>query len=77
MQNATKIAATFVDRLPKDVAPETTSGRQGFVHPISVTGSMEQAMINLIIRDFEEDGLAAKEAMLGALAKEVTADYPG
>jgi len=77
MQNAIKIAGAVIDRLPKDVAPETTCGRQGFVHPISVTGAMEQAVISLIVRDFEEDGLAAKEVMLDALVKEVMADYPG
>jgi len=77
MRNAIKIAAAVIDRLPKDVAPETTDGRQGFVHPISVTGAMEQAAISLIVRDFEEDGLAAKEVMLETLVKEVIADYPG
>jgi tripeptide aminopeptidase len=77
MQNAIKIASAVIDRLPKHVAPETTCGRQGFVHPIGVTGSMERAIIDLIIRDFEEEGLVAKEAMLESLVKEVIADYPG
>jgi tripeptide aminopeptidase len=77
MRNAIKIAGAVIDRLPKDVAPETTSGRQGFVHPVSVTGTMERAAISLIIRDFEDDGLAAKEVMLETLVKEVMADYPG
>jgi tripeptide aminopeptidase len=77
MRNAIKIAGAVIDRLPKDLAPETTCGRQGFVHPIGVTGTMEQAEINLIIRDFEEDGLVAKEAMLESLVKAVLADYPG
>jgi tripeptide aminopeptidase len=77
MENAIKIAGAIIDRLPKDVAPETTSGREGFVHPISVTGSMEQAVLSLIVRDFEEDGLAAKEAMLETLVKDVMAGYPG
>ena len=77
MQNAIKIAGAVIDRLPKDVAPETTCDRQGFVHPISVTGTMEQAVISLIVRDFEEDGLTAKEGMLETLVKEVVGDYPG
>lgn len=77
MENAIKIAGAIIERLPKDVAPETTSGRQGFIHPVSVTGSMEQAVISLIIRDFEESGLAAKEVMLEALVKDVIAGYPG
>ncbi|PZP09886.1 MAG: peptidase T, partial [Sphingomonas hengshuiensis] len=77
MENAIKIAGAIIERLPKDVAPETTSGRQGFIHLVSVTGSMEQVAISLIIRDFEESGLAAKEVMLEALVKDVIAGYPG
>lgn len=77
MENAIKIAGAVIDRLPKDIAPETTSGRQGFVHPIGVTGSMEQAVLSLIVRDFEEGGLADKEAMLKTLVKDVMANYAG
>ena len=39
MENAIKIAAAIVDRLPKDAAPETTEGRQGFVHPTDISGA--------------------------------------
>lgn len=77
MENAIKIAGAIISRLPKETAPEATAGREGFVHPTGAAGSMEKAILSLIIRDFEEDGLAAKEAMLEALAKEVMADYPG
>ena len=76
MENAIKIAGAVIDRLPKDVAPETTSGREGFVHPTGVTGSMEKAVISLIVRDFTDDGLTAKEAMLETLVKDVMANYP-
>ena len=77
MENAIKIAGHIVARLPKDVAPETTSGRQGFVHPTGVTGSMEKATISLIVRDFTDEGLSAKEDMLEALVKTVMAEFPG
>ncbi|MEZ2128722.1 MULTISPECIES: peptidase T [unclassified Sinorhizobium] len=77
MENAIKIAGAIINRLPKETAPETTSDREGFVHPTGVAGSMEKAILSFIIRDFEENGLAAKETMLEALAKEVMADYPG
>jgi tripeptide aminopeptidase len=77
MENAIKIAGAIIDRLPKDMGPETTSGREGFIHPTGVTGSMEKAEIDLIIRDFDNDGLATKEAMLEAIVKEVMAGYPG
>lgn len=77
MENAIKIAAAIVDRLPKDAAPETTEGRQGFLHPTDLSGSMEKAAISLIIRDFEDAGLTRKEAMLEALVKDVMKAYPG
>jgi tripeptide aminopeptidase len=77
MENAIKIAGAIIDRLPKDVAPETTDGRDGFIHPTGISGSMEKASLGFIIRDFEEAGLADKEAMLEAIVKEVMAAYPG
>ncbi|WP_042777857.1 peptidase T [Sinorhizobium fredii] len=77
MENAIKIAAAIVDRLPKDMAPETTAGREGFVHPTGLSGSMEKATLSFIVRDFEEAGLATKEAMLDELARRVIDDYPG
>ncbi|MBB3319712.1 MULTISPECIES: peptidase T [unclassified Rhizobium] len=77
MENAIKIAGAIIDRLPSDAAPETTEGRDGFIHPVAVTGSMEKAAISLIVRDFEESGLAAKERLLEGIVKEVMAGYPG
>jgi tripeptide aminopeptidase len=77
MENAIKIVGAIIDRLPKDISPEMTSRREGFIHPISVTGSMEQAALSLIVRDFQEDGLVAKEALFETLVNEVMADYPG
>ena len=77
MENAIKIAGAIVDRLPRAQAPETTEGRQGFVHPTNVTGSMEKAAISLIVRDFDDKGLAEKEAMLEAIVKDVMKGFPG
>ena len=77
MVNAAKIAGAILSRLPKDTAPETTAGRDGFVHPTGVTGSMEKAVLNFIVRDFNNEGLVTKEAMLETLVKDVMAGYPG
>ncbi|GAA4109646.1 peptidase T [Aminobacter aganoensis] len=77
MENAIKIAGAIIDRLPRDMAPETTEGRQGFVHPTSVSGSMEKATISLIVRDFRDEGLAEKEAMLEQIVSDVVSAYPG
>ena len=77
MENAIKIAGAIIDRLPKEMAPETTESKQGFIHPTGVTGSMEKASLSLIIRDFTDKGLVEKETMLEAIVKEVMAGYPG
>jgi len=77
MENAIKIAGAIIDRLPKDVAPETTAGREGFIHPTGVTGSMEKASLGFIIRDFDDAGLAVKEAMLEQIVKDVMTAFPG
>jgi len=77
MENAIKIAGEIVARLPHDVSPEGTEGREGFVHPVGVTGSMEKATISMIVRDFAVTGLHEKEAMVDEIAKAVIANYPG
>ncbi len=77
MENAIKIAGAIIARLPAGMSPETTDGREGFIHPVSVTGSMAEATLSFIIRDFETAGLHAKEAMLEGIVREVIAAWPG
>ncbi|WP_137131863.1 peptidase T [Rhizobium sp. FY34] len=77
MENAIKIAAGIVARLPQDQAPETTEGKQGFIHPVGISGAMEGATVSFIIRDFEEQGLTDKEELLKTITQDVMAAYPG
>jgi tripeptide aminopeptidase len=77
MVNAIKLASAIVARLPQEQSPETTEGREGFLHPVEITGSMASAKIGLIVRDFEEAGLAAKEALLERIVSEIVAAHPG
>jgi tripeptide aminopeptidase len=77
MEHAIKIAAAIVDRLPKDTCtPETTEGREGFLHPTGIEGALESATIDLIVRDFTEQGLKQKEALLESIVQDVLKDYP-
>ncbi|TWA97238.1 peptidase T [Bradyrhizobium stylosanthis] len=77
MEHAIKIAAAIVERLPKEgCSPETTSGKQGFLHPIGIEGALEQATLSFIVRDFTEEGLKEKEALLETIVKDVMKDYP-
>jgi len=77
MEHAIKIAAAIVDRLPKTTcSPETTEGREGFLHPIGISGVLERATLSFIVRDFTDAGLKEKEALLENIVKEVMTDYP-
>jgi tripeptide aminopeptidase len=77
MEHAIKIAAAIIDRLPKDTcSPETTEGKQGFLHPIGISGALEKAAIGFIVRDFTDQGLREKEALLEGIVTGVMKDYP-
>ncbi|MBR0715726.1 peptidase T [Bradyrhizobium liaoningense] len=77
MEHAIKIAAAIVERLPKEgCSPETTSGKQGFLHPIGISGALEQATLSFIVRDFTEEGLKEKEALLEGIVKDVMKEFP-
>ena len=77
MENALKIAAQILDRLPKDkFSPETTSGKEGFIHPTSVSGTLEKTTVSFILRDFSDEGLRHIEKLLSDTVKEVMKSYP-
>jgi tripeptide aminopeptidase len=77
MEHAIKIAAAIVDRLPKNTSsPETTEGKEGFLHPVGITGALEKATLSFIVRDFTDAGLKQKEALLERIVKEVLTDFP-
>jgi tripeptide aminopeptidase len=76
--NAVKVAAAFVDALPKGAfSPETTSGTEGFVHPVHMEGTAEKATVDFIIRDFDTAKLSAHAEFLRNLADETIGDFPG
>jgi tripeptide aminopeptidase len=70
--NAIKIAAQLIERLPKDgLSPETTEKREGYLHPHHISGSIEEATIKFLVRDFSVEGLREKEALLKKWAEEI------
>ncbi len=76
--NALKVAGAILDALPKNEwSPETTEGRQGFVHPTAVNGIAEKATIQFIVRDFTKEGLTNNHTRLKQIAETVVAHYPG
>ncbi len=77
MVNSIKIAGDFLANLPKDMSPETTDKKEGYIHPVEVSGNEEETTIFFIIRDFVEEGLKQKEDMLEELVKKSVEKFPG
>ena len=70
--NSVKLAADLVAALPRDaLSPETTEGREGFVHPVRISGTVEQAVVSFIARDHDETMLEEHTELLRRLAREI------
>jgi tripeptide aminopeptidase len=77
MVNAAHLAARLLTSLPREhCSPETTTGREGFIHPYQVAGGVKEAVVKFILRDFELAGLAAKRAILRGLCRGLQAAEP-
>jgi tripeptide aminopeptidase len=75
--SALRLAADIVAALPSDrLTPDTTSGREGFIHVYSLSGTAATAEIRAIVRDFDEERLAAHVALFQDTAREVMASAP-
>lgn len=78
MINSIRVASRFMEKLPKDsLCPETTEGREGYVHCVAFNGTEEKTVLKFIIRDFIDSKLKEYEKFLEELLKEVIAEYPG
>jgi len=76
MESAIKIAGKIVAKLPLSLSPEGTELMQGFVHPVGIAGHVEQATVDFIIRDFEEEKLEQHAGVIRKIADEVLKDFP-
>jgi tripeptide aminopeptidase len=75
--NALRLAARIAAALPSDtLTPETTAGRDGFIHPFELTGTAGQASMRLIVRDFDDQRLEQHVALVEKVAREVVAAEP-
>lgn len=78
MVNALRAAAAFIDNLPAtELSPETTAGRDGFVHPYTIEGGVAVVKIKVLLRDFETTKLETKADLVRKAAREVVAKIPG
>lgn len=77
MESAIKIASEIVASLPKDsLSPETTEGKEGFVHPVVMEGMVEKASVRFIVRDFTDEKLAEHEEVLRKTMNKVLKKHP-
>lgn len=77
MVNAIRILSNFLARLPTAcLSPETTDGRDGFIHPYHVEGGVAEASARLILRDFETERLSEQARLLESIAASLRAEHP-
>lgn len=72
-----KIAGEFLTLLPREGAPETTEGAEGYIHPISLKGNTSETEVQVLIRDFSADGLKPKAEAIEGYAKAACEKWPG
>jgi tripeptide aminopeptidase len=76
MVNAMYALGDYMTRFPKDMLPETTEGRVGFVHPYAGVIDVEESSVKILLRDFDISGLEAKEKLLREMVAQTQAKFP-
>jgi len=78
MVNALRVAGDFLNRLPRrELAPEATADREGFLHPYHIDGGVAEVQMRIILRDFDTAKLAVQAALLRQAAGESQAEFSG
>lgn len=75
MINAIQIGIDFQNQLPSDEVPEKTAGRQGFFHLTNFQGTVDNAQLEYIIRDFERDGLEKRKNLVKKIVTKMNNDF--
>jgi tripeptide aminopeptidase len=77
MVNAIRILSDFLSRLPTArLTPETTDGREGFIHPYHIEGGVAEASCRLILREFETAALSEQAQLLESIAAALRVEHP-
>lgn len=77
MINAVRVASAIVEGLPADRLPETTEGKEPYLHPFDVKGDVTKAELKLLVRAFTEEELHQREDSLRFVIERVQARFPG
>lgn len=77
MESAIKILSDVISALPSDcLSPESTELKEGFIHPVTISGSVEQAQARFILRAFDDEQLEANGELLDATVRNIIEDFP-
>jgi tripeptide aminopeptidase len=76
MVNAMYAVGDYLSRFPKDMLPETTEGRVGFVHPYAGVIDVEESSLKILLRDFDMSGLDSKEKLLREMVAQTQTKFP-
>ncbi|HMA61539.1 MAG TPA: peptidase T [bacterium] len=74
--NSIKIASRLIELISDNPAPETTEKREGYLHPYTMEGDVEQSKFKVLIRDFEKKGMQEKKDVLNQIRDKVAEEYP-
>jgi tripeptide aminopeptidase len=77
LANAALMAAAFAVLLPRSESPESTDAYYGYYCPMEIKGDLENASLEVFLRDFDSGGMERRVAALDAFAKTVEAQFPG
>jgi len=78
MVNALRVAGDFLSRLPRaGASPESTDGRQGFLHPYDVHGGVANCTLKVLLRDFDSTALGHWATLLHQAAAATMTEFPG
>ncbi len=77
MVNATVMASAFVSGLPRHRAPETTANYEGFIAPMRISGTIESAQVDLLLRAFTTDEIEEEKVIVEKLVRGVEASFGG
>ena len=77
MINAVTLAGNFAAELPREMTPETTEGYEGFIAPMEISGTIESARVDMLLRSFDVDEIEKEKEIIKAAAKKVTEKFGG
>lgn len=74
--NSIKIVSQLIDEIAKEPAPETTEKREGYLHPYTMEGNVEQTRVKVLIRDFAKEGMQSKKEILNNVRDKIAKKHP-